>query len=51
MVNSANTECLLCGALARGHFVLTADVRGFEGMRFALLTLKTDGQIARLHAP
>src|SRR5450631_1884978 len=21
MVNSANTECLLCGALARGHFV------------------------------
>jgi hypothetical protein len=22
MVNSANTECLLCGALARGHFVL-----------------------------
>jgi hypothetical protein len=21
MVNSANSECLLCGALARGHFV------------------------------
>lgn len=24
MVNSANTECLLCGALARGHFVREA---------------------------
>jgi hypothetical protein len=24
MVNSDNTECLLCGALARGHFVPVA---------------------------
>ena len=28
MVNSANTECLLFGALARGHFVPIAAVRG-----------------------
>jgi hypothetical protein len=26
MVNSANTECLLCGALARGHFVPIAEL-------------------------
>jgi hypothetical protein len=25
MVNSANSECLLCGALARGHFVPFAE--------------------------
>ena len=27
MVNSANTECLLCGVLARGHFVPIRDGR------------------------
>ena len=28
MVNSANSECLLCGALARGQFVPKADTQG-----------------------
>jgi hypothetical protein len=27
MVNSANIECLLCGALARGHFVPQAELQ------------------------
>jgi hypothetical protein len=30
MVNSANTECLLCGALARGHFVPLAAIHTSE---------------------
>jgi hypothetical protein len=31
MVNSANTECLLCGALARGHFVPIPEVHTDSG--------------------
>jgi hypothetical protein len=30
MVNSANTDCLLCGALARGHFVPIAAIHTSE---------------------
>jgi hypothetical protein len=30
MVNSANSECLLCGALARGHFVPIPDAQSIE---------------------
>jgi hypothetical protein len=54
MVNSANSECLLCGALARGHFVPGADCQefpkkqAFEAQSYRLLQTE-DTDLIRLY--